>query len=106
MDQPADAAEAWRELLHGRPAWWSDNPVLLAASEHPALRTLFCLPTHGTLRFFRSAWRYPDAPADDLPMIVLAGPPYKVYTASYGQLVGEAATAHEVVELLVASLPG
>jgi hypothetical protein len=38
-------------------------------------------------------------------MIVLAGPPYQVYTASYGQLIGAAATAHEVVELLVANLP-
>jgi hypothetical protein len=40
-----------------------------------------------------------------MPFIVCGGPPYKVFTAGYGQLVGEARTAEEAAKLLVASLP-
>jgi hypothetical protein len=106
MEETTEVAKAWRKLVDGTPGWWSGDPVVSAAYEHPTLRTLFPFPTHGTLRFFRSAWPpFPAVPTDDLPFIVCGCPPYKVFTAGYGQLVGEARTAEEAVKLLVASLP-
>ncbi|MEU7841101.1 DUF6193 family natural product biosynthesis protein [Micromonospora sp. NPDC049114] len=107
MEENGEAAETWRDLVHGTPGWWSGEPVVTAAYEHPTLRTLFPLPTHGTLKFFRTARPpYPAVRTDDLPFIVGGGPPYQVYTPGYGRLLGEATTAAEAVELVVASLPG
>ena len=110
MEQSADPEEAWRELLEaklsdGSPYWWVENPIVRAASRHPRVRQLFPLPTHGTLRLFRTPWRYPDKPAHDLPFLICSGPPYLVLT-DYGQPpLGEADTADEAVAILVANLP-
>ncbi|MCW3819762.1 DUF6193 family natural product biosynthesis protein [Micromonospora sp. DR5-3] len=106
MEDTSKIDETWRELVNDAPGWWSGDPVIRAAYEHPTLRALFPFPTHGTLRFYRTApppW--PTDPADQLPFIVCGGPPYQIFTAGYGQLVGEANAAEEAVTLLVASLP-
>ncbi|CCH19107.1 DUF6193 family natural product biosynthesis protein [Micromonospora lupini] len=106
MDEKIEAAQSWRELVHGTSGWWSGDPVVKAAYEDPTLRTLFPFPTHGTLKFFRYARQpYPAVPREELPFIVCGGPPYRVFTPGYEQLVGEATTAVEAVELVVASLP-
>ncbi|MFF5176621.1 DUF6193 family natural product biosynthesis protein [Micromonospora sp. NPDC000316] len=106
MEDATKVDEAWRNLLNSSSGWWSGDSVIRAAYEHPTLRRLLPFPTHGTLRFYttpRPPW--PAQPADSLPFIVCGAPPYRIFTAGYGQLIGEANTAEEAVTLLVASLP-
>lgn len=106
MEDTPTADETWRELVAGRPGWWSDDPIVRAAYENPTLRTLFPFPTHGTLKFYRKAQQpWPATRGEQLPFIVCAGPPYDVYAPGYGQLIGKAETAEKAVTLLVASLP-
>ncbi|MEU4335914.1 DUF6193 family natural product biosynthesis protein [Micromonospora lupini] len=106
MEEETESAQSWRELVYGTPGWWSGDPVVKAAYEDPTLRTLFPLPTHGTLKFFSTVRQpHPAGPREELPFIVCGGPPYRVFTPGYEQLVGEATTAVEAVALVVASLP-
>ncbi|MCI4061184.1 DUF6193 family natural product biosynthesis protein [Micromonospora sp. R77] len=105
MEPAAAADRAWRELLDDKQQWWSEHPVFKAAYENPTLRTLFPFATHGTLRFFRTPWAWPDKPVHDLPLIACGGPPYQVISAGYERLIGLAGSAEEAVELVVANLP-
>ncbi|SCG33811.1 DUF6193 family natural product biosynthesis protein [Micromonospora humi] len=105
MEPVAEADGAWRALLDVRHQWWSDHPVFLAAYANPTLRTLFPFATHGTLRFFRTPWSWPDTPVHDLPLISCGGPPYQVISAGYERLIGLAESAEEAADLVVANLP-
>ncbi|MGW4293300.1 DUF6193 family natural product biosynthesis protein [Micromonospora chersina] len=106
MEDTTKVDETWRDLLNSSSGWWSGDPVIRAAYEHRTLRALLPLPTHGTLRFYRTPRPpWPAQPSDPLPFIVCGSPPYKIFTAGYGELIGEANTAEEAVTLLVASLP-
>lgn len=97
--------EVWRALMDDTQSWWAADPVFRAAYEHPTLRALFPMATHGTLKFFRTAWSYLDVPAHDLPLIACGGPPYQVISAGYERIIGLAATAEEAAELVVENLP-
>ncbi|GAA0588951.1 hypothetical protein GCM10010172_87420 [Paractinoplanes ferrugineus] len=105
MEPVTDADEAWRVLLDDKQHWWADNPVFKAAYENPTLRALFPFPTHGTLRFFRTPWTWPDTPAQNLPLIACGGPPYQVIAAGYERIIGQAESAKEAADLVVANLP-
>jgi hypothetical protein len=105
MGSAAEADEVWRALLDDTQSWWADDPIFKAASEHPTLRTFFPRATHGQLRFYRTAWSWPDTPAEDFPLIACGGPPYQVISAGYGPVIGLAATAEEAAEMVVANLP-
>jgi hypothetical protein len=105
VESAAEADKVWRALLEDTHNWWAGNPVLKAAYENLTLRALFPRATHGTLRFYRTAWSWPDTPADDLPLIACGGPPYQVISAGYGPVIGLAATAEEAAEIVAANLP-
>jgi Family of unknown function (DUF6193) len=110
MSEARDAESAWRWLLERKPGTRgaADEelmPFVKAAYAQPRLRCLYPFPTHGTLRFLRSAPPRPAMQADDLPFIVCDGPPYKVYADLYAVLIGEATTAEEAAWLVVAHLP-
>jgi len=105
MKPATEADEVWHRLLDDKEGWWADDPVFKAAYEHPTLRALFPIASHGTLKFFRTAWSYPDVPAHDLPLIACGGPPYQVISAGYERIIGFAATAEEAAKLVVANLP-
>ena len=106
MEPATEADKAWRALLDDTQYWWAGHPVFKAAYEHPTLRALFPMATHGTLRFYRTAWNWPDTPADDLPLIACGGPPYQVISPGYERIIGlDSATAEEAAELVVANLP-
>ncbi|MEU2180877.1 DUF6193 family natural product biosynthesis protein [Streptomyces thermolilacinus] len=104
MSEAPDVATAWCRLLERRPgtrgATHESLPAIVeAAHAEPCLRGLYPFPTHGTLRFLRSAppWHGPDH--DDLPFIVYGVPPYKVYSSGYADLLGEVATPEEAAAL-------
>ncbi|WP_432120055.1 DUF6193 family natural product biosynthesis protein [Streptomyces sp. bgisy032] len=110
MPEAPDAATAWRRLLERTPgtrgALYDSLPAVAeAAHAEPRLRGLYPFPAHGTLRFLRSAppWREPVQ--DDLPFILFGGPPYKVYSPGYADLLGESATPGEAAALVVRHLP-
>nr|GID85158.1 hypothetical protein Ade03nite_40820 [Actinoplanes derwentensis] len=105
MESRPEPDKVWLELLDNDTNWWAGNPVFRASYEHPALRALFPRPSHGTLRFYRTAWSWPDTPAHDLPLIACGGPPYQVISAGYERIIGLAATAEEAAELVVENLP-
>ncbi|MFF8835676.1 DUF6193 family natural product biosynthesis protein [Streptomyces sp. NPDC015130] len=108
MSEAPDVATAWLWLLERRPgtrgAMHDELAVVVeAAHAEPCLRELYPFPTHGTLRFLRSAppWSGSD---HDVPSIGYGGPPYKVYSADY-DLLGEAATPAEAAALVVSNVP-
>ncbi|WP_406349265.1 DUF6193 family natural product biosynthesis protein [Streptomyces sp. NBC_00144] len=107
MPEAPDIETAWRQLLEGTPGTRQGDPLVVeAAYAQSRLRDLFPFPTHGTLHFLRAVpppW--PESDRDRLPFIVCGGPPYKIYTTGYGDVLGEAATPEEAAELLVAHLP-
>ncbi|MGA4686604.1 DUF6193 family natural product biosynthesis protein [Micromonospora sp. AB353] len=105
MEPVTSADDVWRALMEDTQGWWVDDPVFRAAYEHPTLRALFPMATHGTIKFFWTAWSEPDTPAHDLPLIACGGPPYQVIAAGYERIIGLAATAEEAAELVVENLP-
>ncbi|MFE5486641.1 DUF6193 family natural product biosynthesis protein [Streptomyces sp. NPDC056527] len=111
MSEVPDVATAWCGLLERRPgmrgATHDSLPAVVeAAHAEPLLRSLYPFPTHGTLRFLRSAPPSLEPGQDDLPSISYGGPPYKVYASGYADLLGEVATPAEAAALVVRHLPG
>lgn len=105
MPEATDIPTAWRELLeHTTGARRGDPLVLEAAHAQPQLRGLYPFPTHGTLHFHRTAPPWQDTD-HDLPFIVCGGPPYKIYSRGYTDILGEAPTPEGAAALLVAHLP-
>ena len=106
MSEAPDIATAWRQLLQGTPGTRQGDPLVVAAAyTQPRLRALYPFPTHGTLHFLLALPPWPDPEGDRLPFIVCGRPPYKIYTAGYGELLGEADTPVKAVALLVDHLP-
>ncbi|MFP8943635.1 DUF6193 family natural product biosynthesis protein [Streptomyces fenghuangensis] len=110
MAEASDVETAWTWLLERRPMTrgsFDDTlpPIAAAAYAEPALRGLFPFHTHGTLRFIRDAPPWNEPPVDDLPFVVLEGPPYSVYTAAHAKRLGQAVTAEDAIGLVVAHLP-
>ncbi|MFI2511645.1 DUF6193 family natural product biosynthesis protein [Streptomyces sp. NPDC018972] len=110
MSEAPDVATAWRWLLERRPstrgaAHDSLTAVVEAAHAEPRLRGLYPFPTHGTLHFLRSAPPWLEPGHDDLPFILYGGPPYKVYSSGYTDLLGEVATPSEAAALAARHLP-
>jgi hypothetical protein len=105
MPEALDISTAWRHLLERTPGTRQGDPLVVeAAHAQPRLRSLYPWPSHGTLKFLRSAPSWAED-HDDLPFIVCGRPPYKVYASRYAILLGEAATPEEAAALLVAHLP-
>ncbi|MFB7397760.1 DUF6193 family natural product biosynthesis protein [Streptomyces sp. NPDC056191] len=105
MLEAPDIPTAWRQLLERTPGTRQGDPLVVeAAHAQPRLRGFYPWPSHGTLKFLRSAppWH---GDHDDLPFIVCGGPPYKVYTSGYTSLLGEAATPEGAAAVVVAHLP-
>ena len=106
MSEAPDAPTAWRYLLERTPGTRQGEPVVAeAAHAQPRLRRLYPWPSHGTLKFRRSAPSWDHRAPDDLPFIVCSGPPYKVYSTGYATFLGEADTPAEAAVLVVAHLP-
>ncbi|AGJ56398.1 hypothetical protein F750_3952 [Streptomyces sp. PAMC 26508] len=110
MVEAPDVETAWTWLLERRPGtrgWFDDTlpPVAAAAYAKPVLRGLFPFHTHGTLKFIREAPPWHEPPIDDLPYVVLGEPPYSVHTAGRATRLGEAATAEDAIDLVMAHLP-
>ncbi|MFF5366510.1 DUF6193 family natural product biosynthesis protein [Streptomyces sp. NPDC013187] len=110
MSEAPDIATAWRWLLERKPgtrgaAHDALTVVVEAAYAEPRLRSLYPFPTHGTLHFLRGAPPWNEPGHDGLPFILYGGPPYKVYSSGYAELLGEAATPAEAAALAVAHLP-
>jgi hypothetical protein len=107
MSEAPDITTAWQQLLEGTPGTRQGDPLVVeAAHAQPRLRALYPFSTHGTLHFLLVApppW--PESDGDQLPFIVCGGPPYKIYTPGYGELLGETATPGEAAALLVDHLP-
>ncbi|MEU2511544.1 DUF6193 family natural product biosynthesis protein [Streptomyces syringium] len=110
MAEAPDVATAWCWLLERRPgtrgAMHDSLPAVVeAAHAEPRLRGLYPFPTHGTLHFLRSAPPWLEPGHDDLPFILYDGPPYKVYSSGYADLLGQVATPAEAAALAVRHLP-
>ncbi|MFJ8746552.1 DUF6193 family natural product biosynthesis protein [Embleya sp. NPDC127516] len=106
MPEAPDIPTAWRQLLERTPGTRQGDPLVVeAAHVEPRLRSLYPWPSHGTLKFLRSAPPWDRSDPDDLPFIVCGGPPYKVYSTGYTTLLGEADTPEEAAALVVAHLP-
>ncbi|MET8703792.1 DUF6193 family natural product biosynthesis protein [Kitasatospora sp. NPDC004723] len=106
MPEAPDTPTAWRQLLECTPGTRQGDPLVVeAAHAQPRLRSLYPWPSHGTLKFLRSAPSWDRSDPDDLPFIVCGGPPYKVYSTGYATLLGEADTPEEAAALVVAHLP-
>ncbi|MFE7115266.1 DUF6193 family natural product biosynthesis protein [Streptomyces sp. NPDC057654] len=106
MPEAPDIPTAWRQLLERTPGTRQGDPLVIeAAYAQPELRSLYPWPSHGILKFLRSA---PSSAGNDdnLPFIVCGKPPYTVYTSGYTTLLGEVATPEEAAALVVAHLPG
>lgn len=76
-----------------------------AAYAESCLRSLYPFPTHGALHFLRGTPPWSEPGFDDLPFILYGGPPYKVYSSGYTELLGEVATPEAAAALAVAHLP-
>ncbi|MER5369545.1 DUF6193 family natural product biosynthesis protein [Streptomyces sp. NPDC002722] len=61
-------------------------------------------PTHGTLRFLRSALPFRGTD-HDAPLIVCGGPSYQVSATGHAALPGEAATPAKAAAIVVSNLP-
>ncbi|OZV80188.1 hypothetical protein CA850_15955 [Micromonospora echinospora] len=106
MPEAPDITTAWRYLREKTPNTRQGDPLVVnAAYAQPRLRALFPFPTHGTLRFLRTAPPRQSEEIDSLPFIVCGEPPYQVYAAGYSELLGTAATPEEAAALVVAHLP-
>lgn len=108
MAEAPDIPTAWRDLLEQTPGTRQGNLLVArAAHEQCVLRGLFPFPTHGTLHFLVSP--PPPWPADlgepELLFMTESGPPFRVYTARYGELLGEADTPEAAAAQVVANLP-
>ncbi|MEU4066184.1 DUF6193 family natural product biosynthesis protein [Streptomyces wedmorensis] len=109
MPEAPDVPTAWSWLLERKPGTRGATQdsllaVVEAAHAEPRLRRLYPFPTHGTLRFLRSAPPWAELNHDDLPFILYGGPPYKIYTSGYADLLGEAGTPKEAAALVVRHL--
>ncbi|MFE1556627.1 DUF6193 family natural product biosynthesis protein [Streptomyces sp. NPDC058734] len=93
----------WRMLVERHPeARRGDPEVIEAAYAEPRLRQLFPFPSHGCLSFHRNT-HYPWS--NDLPFIAGGVDTYRVYSAGYGEVLGDVATPQEAAALVVAHLP-
>lgn len=107
MTEAPDIATAWRNELEQIPNTRHGTLAMAqAAYGQPRLRALYPFSSHGALHFVRTPPPWTRDPGEpELPFILESGPPYRVYAASYAELLGEAATPEEGVALLVANLP-
>ncbi|MFG3699519.1 DUF6193 family natural product biosynthesis protein [Micromonospora sp. NPDC047620] len=106
MPEAPDIPTAWRQLREKTPHSRQGDPLVIeAAYAQPRLRALYPFPTHGTLKFLRTAPPWQPDERELLPFIVCGEPPYRVYAAGYRELLGTAATPEDAAALVVTHLP-